>query len=72
MSKQNKHLSVADLNKVLPAETAEKFSIVNPGKRTSTKFICEFGLIDLKTLTVQRAEQLVKLKAPFIERKSKK
>lgn len=72
MSDKAKHLTLAELNAVLPKSTAEKFEIVNMNKRTSTKFFhAKHGTIDLNTLTVAHAERLVNQKADFIQVKTK-
>jgi hypothetical protein len=67
---KEKHLTTSDLNKVLPAATAEKYEIINLTKRTKTSFVMAgFGRVDLATLSVARAAQLVARKAPFIREK---
>ena len=72
MSKKG-YYSASDLNKLLPAETALKFKIVNTQKRTSTVMVhAIFGRVDFKTLSIARATQLLKQKAPFIEEKKKR
>ena len=65
-----KHFSASDLNKSLPKATAEQYKIVNLQKRTSTKFFhAKYGVVNIKTLSVDRAAQLVKAGANFIEKK---
>lgn len=71
MAEKAKHNTASDLNKLLPKATAEKYKIVNTGKRSSTTvYYPKFGVIDFKTLSVAKAKHLVKLKAPFIEEKT--
>jgi hypothetical protein len=73
MNKNPQYLTLAELNEALPKSTAAKYRIVNMEKRTSLKFFsAKHGEIDLRTLTVQKAEQLVKNKASFIEVVEKK
>lgn len=67
---KGKHMSTSDLNKVLPKATAEQYKLVNLGKRTSTRiFNAKHGVVDFKSLSVARAQQLVDAGAPFIELK---
>ena len=69
-------LTPVDFNKALPAETAEKFTItsdIGKGKHGSLKiFFAKHGEVDFTTLSVARAEQLVKQKASFIQAKTPK
>lgn len=66
-----KHLSKSQMNKALPKEVAEIYEIEFEGKRSSTRFYTStFGLIDLKTMSLRQAEDLLKRKAPFIKKKS--
>ena len=68
-SKQPKGL---DLNKVLPAETAEQYKVVGLETRQSTKVVfAKFGEVDFKTLSIKSAEALIKKGAKFIEKKAK-
>mgnify|MGYP000675213569 CR=1 FL=1 len=65
---KGKYISISELNKALPKATAEKYQLVNLGKRTSTRiFHPVHGVIDFKTLSIDRAKQLVKANAPFIQ-----
>lgn len=71
MSEKGKHHTATDLNKLLPKETAELYQIVNIGKRSSTAiYHPKYGSVDFKTLSVAKAQNLMKLKAPFIELKA--
>lgn len=73
MSDKKKYLSVSEMNKALPANVAERFSINDKiGNRTSTRSVfAKYGEVDFKTMSLARAEQLVKLQAPFITEKAK-
>lgn len=65
---KSKHYTATDLNKVLPKETAEKYKLVNIGKRSTKRtYYPQFGVIDFSTLSLAKAKDLVKRKAPFIE-----
>lgn len=62
-----------DLNKELPAATAEKFEVVGTEKQQSTRiYFPKYGVIDFKTLSVKRAEFLVNAGAPFLKAKKQK
>jgi len=61
-----------DFNKVLPAATADQYKIKGLEKQQSTKIVFhKHGTVDFKTLSLERAAQLVKQGAPFIEKKAK-
>ncbi len=61
-----------DLNKVLPAETAEKFKVEGLETRQSTKVVFpKYGEVDFKTLSIKTAEALIKKGFPFIVKKAK-
>lgn len=61
-----------DLNKALPAETAEQFKVVGLENRQSTKVVFPtFGEVDFKSLSIKTAEALIKKGAKFIEKKAK-
>lgn len=65
-------MAIVDFNKVLPAETAAEYKISGLDKNQSTKiFFPKYGTIDFKTLSVKKAEHLVKVGAPFISKKKK-
>ena len=73
MAKQRtKHYSVADLNSQLPEEVSKLYKVVKLGKRSSTRFMSpDFGIIDLKTISLKKVEQLIKSKCPYFESKGK-
>jgi hypothetical protein len=61
-----------DLNKALPAETAEQFKVVGLETRQSTKVVSpKYGEVDFKTLSIKTAESLIKKGFPFIVKKAK-
>lgn len=65
-------MSKVDLNKSLPAETAAEYKVSGLDKNQSTKiFFPKYGVIDFATLSLKKAEYLVKVKAPFISKKDK-
>lgn len=65
-------MSKLDLNKELPAETAAEYKISGLEKNQSTKvWFPKYGVVDFKTLSLKKAEHLVKVKAPFISKKQK-
>ena len=77
MAKQEakkKYVSLKEANAALPSEVAEKFEITNwSNKRTSTKvFYPKFGEVNFKTISVNRAAQLVKLNFPLLKAKGSK
>lgn len=66
----SKHLTSKDFNKALPAATAEKFEVIGLDKKTSLVIVFhQFGKVDFRSLSIQRAEHLLMQKAPFIQRK---
>lgn len=73
MADKAKFLSASDLNKVLPTAVAERFQINSKiDKIASTRSVfAKHGTVDFKTLSLARAEQLVKQQAPWIEEKAK-
>lgn len=68
--KEAKYLTLADLNKALPKETAEKYKVVNiPKKRASYAiFSAKHGEVNFKKLSPARAAQLVKQNFPYLEK----
>ncbi len=68
MSKDNK---AKKPNELLPVDTAKEFEVINwvGGHRQS---FGNFGVVDLKQLTIQRAKVLVAAKFPKIRAKSAK
>jgi hypothetical protein len=60
-----------DFNSLLPKEVAEKFEVRLNYPHLISKFsIGKYGEIDLKTLSLRRAQSLVNLGAKFIAPKS--
>lgn len=60
-----------DLNSVLPAETAEKYTVIPSKDQKSTRVVFHlYGEVDFRKLSVHRAAQLVKQGAPFIKEKT--
>jgi len=56
-------VSQTEANKALPEKTAKEFKVVNwPKTGRSTRFVHgTFGEINLRTLTIKGAEQLIKI-----------
>jgi hypothetical protein len=71
-NKKPTYVTEADANNALPKEVSEQFKIVNWGdNRTSTKFYDrKFGEINLRTMSLAKAKQLVKKKCSFLEAKN--
>lgn len=66
---KDRHLTSADFNKALPKEVAEKYKVVNVGKRTTLAFYhTVFGKVNFRTMTIHRADQLYKMKFPYLEK----
>lgn len=60
-----------NLNRVLPAATAAKYTVTPSDNQKSTRVVFHlYGEVDFKTLSVHRAAQLVKMGAPFIKEKT--
>lgn len=71
------HYSASDLSKVLPKEVSDLYKVVKLSKRSTAAIVVgNFGKINFKTLTLKKAEYLVKNGFPFLEKlptkKSKK
>jgi len=69
MSKKTEDVAVLNYpNDQLPAETAEKYEIIDwvGGNR---QYFGKFGIIDIKQLTPRRAGQLVRMKFKKIKEK---
>jgi hypothetical protein len=60
-----------NLNRVLPAETAAKYTVTPSENQKSTRVVYHlYGEVDFRTMSVHRAAQLVKMGAPFIKEKT--
>lgn len=69
---ENKRLTNAEFNDILPKETQELYRIINMDNRTSTKVLLpKFGKVDFSKISVKQAEYFIRQKATFIELKVK-
>jgi len=72
---EEKYITPAEANKVMPAATQEKYRVTKEwgNNRTSTRVVFpKFGDVNLKTLSVSKADQLVKMGFPYLAVKTKK
>jgi len=68
MEKKNSHLTSAEFNSILPADTAKIYEVVGLSNRTSTRLMtAKHGEIDFSTLSPARAAQLVSQKFPYLK-----
>ena len=75
MAKQTteKHFTDAMLTKLLPEDVQAKYKVVNIGKRsTNSIYMPKFGVVRFTDISIKKAEQLVKLKFPYLVPKTPK
>ena len=61
------YLGSKQLNALLPTETAQRYKVVGLEKQLSSRIITKHGEVNFKTISVERAAQLVKQGFPHIE-----
>lgn len=64
-----KKLNKKELDSWLPEKVAERFSVEGVVKGSSKKMYPKFGIVDFKTISLARAEQLVKMEFPYLKKK---
>ncbi len=68
MAKKKKYTK-AEVSAMLPEKVAEKFEIVDIEFGSSRKVFPKFGEVNFKTISEAKAEQLVKMKFPYLKKK---
>lgn len=65
---EGKYLTVADFNKVLPAEVKAIAKVIDLEKQTSTRiFFAKYGVVDFSKLSVNKARYLISIDFPYLK-----